>query len=248
MQRWSSILALSGLAVAATAQAASIPYTNDFSSQADDFTTSGTTTWAVSGGTLNHSHTAGGNWTALADFPALGGAAATASDFAFTAKVAAANANGTNTYVSLAALGTTATNGYQFRIQGAVGGANNGITIVRSGTVVAGAGGTSVQLRNQLNVPFEIVVSGTYTDTNADTIKDALQLSYALYRRDTNALLGTATYLDTAPLTGTRVGFYDNNANTEAFNIAWNDITVVPEPASLSALLVGGLALLRRRR
>ena len=250
------LLAGIGAGSEAIAEAAIAPYQNDFASSASDFTLStagGGWTLDTSGsGTLGHSNTNSNSATLFSaglELSNLGGPAATASDFEISGAYSASALVGTFDYLGVVGLGSNsafssgADSFYMLRHL-----KNAQLELYRV------SGGNSVKLANvfaetiSLNTAYALTLTGTYVDTNADAVNDALDLTAELAKGSSTYGF---TYRDATPLAGSYFGMRDQNANNNAtVTMAWDSIsvTLVPEPAGLATvvLLIGGL--LRRHR
>lgn len=239
-------------------------YLNHFTSGAADFTTSGT--WALnSGGAGFFGHNDAGNlsglYTASVQHTALGGSAATASGFSFTAGVtytgdgvASGNELGVAFLTGTANLDAT-TNGYRVYVRGtASGGAS--VFLVRNNVVVASAGSAAAELRDFFGDTLTFSITGDYTDAaGGDGINDALALDVTV-TNTTETQSFSLSFLDTAPLAGNFFGIRDHDqSGSFGFNAQWDyvglSVAAIPEPATtaaLSGVFAAGFAALRRRR
>jgi len=93
-----------------------------------------------------------------------------------------------------------------------------------------------------VNDSYELDVLGTYNGSGA------LTLSCTATQVGAPANTVNYTYTDTAPHTGQYFGFYDSmSAGATSMTANFDNLSVTPEPATMSLLVLGGLAILRRK-
>jgi hypothetical protein len=252
-QRFSILAAaMTGAILAASPALAAVlaPYSNDFTTDANDFTLStaaGGWTLSTSGtGTLTHSAAdlpSGNVYAASVQVTNLGGSATT--DFGVSGRYTATAGAGSFTYVGLAALADSDTLSNTYYLVRQRMGANSGnlqiIRVVnRSAATVLSE--TAERLSFHFNDLHELILSGVYVDTDSNGSPDALDLTVTLKNLTDGTQWTTATFRDTSPLTGQFFGMRDANANNdEDFAVAWDlfSVDAVPEPGSLMLLVVG---------
>ena len=178
---------------------------------------------------------------ALIDFAgSLGGAVSGASDFVISTDL---RFNDGTT-----ATGALATAGIGFLMTS--GGTGYFVDVATSGLLRIIEGGTVVTSIDQgamtLNVPYRMTLSGSYVDTNADLVKDQLNISVSV----------SGPGMDSTPLafsdsttvsTATYFGFRNRN-NASDIDVSFDNFTVVPEPGVGVLLLVGVAGIGSRRR
>jgi hypothetical protein len=137
-------------------------------------------------------------------------------------------------------------NGYFIDLNIATGATNN----IRIVEIASGTGTVTTQVDQgtvSIGNVYTMTLTGTYADTNADTIKD---LILSLTVTGTGMSGTPVTWTDTAGVkTGTYFGFRNRTASTD-INVDFDNLSVVPEPSTY-ALVAGGiafLAFLRRRK
>lgn len=226
--------------------AVSVPYQNDFSVGAADFTTTTPGQWAVSGGgfvnsisgdgpsaaTVEVTRPANSNFTMQATFNL--GASTTATSYGIGFAALGTGAATTGAVAGVNFYLADVSNLGAIRILQFTGGAN---TVIVADTAATGASLGS------------ILTSETYTMTLQGTyIGSALTLALTVFD-GTNTRTVTSSSI-AAPLTGNYFGFRDrdNNAGT-VFSVTADNFSIVPEPASvaLAGLGLGVLAIRRRR-
>jgi hypothetical protein len=92
-----------------------------------------------------------------------------------------------------------------------------------------------------LSDSYLLDVQGTYSGSSLTLTCTATQTNNAA-----NTI--SYTYTDSAPQTGSYFGYFtsfSNGGNTMTVN--YDNLSVTPEPATMSLLVLGGLAALRRR-
>lgn len=243
-----------------SAQAAFVPYVNDFSTSVADFAatpSAGSNAWTLDtvAGTYSHTQTAldaipsGFKYTAAVSLPDV---SATTVDFTVsgTYKI---DATGSFSYAGLVALADTASAGNNYYLIRKLQGQDN-LQLYR---FVGGTGSLIVDYDTNYKPwteeanTFEISLVGDYVDTDSNGSLDALDLTVVYKNVTDNEVYVTSTYRDSSPLTGSFFGLRDSEANTSAaMTVTWDSFSVVPEPASaaIAGAMACGVLLARRGR
>lgn len=246
-----------------SAPAATIPYTENFNDDpvgtaapSEPFPESGTfvettdSQWSVVAGTAGNNYYRN-SFTpdntvsrAMIDFAgSLGGTVSTASNFAFSGQLIFRTGTvGSSTSGLAYLLNSAGDRGYLADLDFTSG----NLRFVRL------AATNTVQSSNfratgfQLDTLYTISVTGTYVDTNSDTIRDALNLTLNVIGA---GLSGSAiNFTDNAPYTNTLFGLRDRT-NASNLVVDWDSMTVsVPEPGTASFCILAGLGALTLRR
>jgi len=98
---------------------------------------------------------------------------------------------------------------------------------------------------------YTYTVTGTYIDTNADMVNDALSFEVSIEGAGITDGIQVISAVDNSPLSGTNFGYYasatSSSSTGRSIDITFDEFALVPEPTS-AAMLVGGLGLLMLRR
>lgn len=257
---------LAGIALASlqSAGAAVIPYTNDFSGTGSNtaFTTENTDAeWTVTGGSYAFNYT---NTTITPSTSSISLSNASGVDFTMetqfsVSSVGSINANGATLGMGLFGASTTfaGTNAgssyYLADWQVANSGTPGNLRIVALGDS-SGFTNTAVSvdtnlgvssLAINLNTIYTLRLVGTYSGST-------LNMTLGVYDAAGTTQYGTsATASDTSPLTGTNFGYRNRvGIGGGTFAATFDNFAVVPEPNSITLLVLGGsvaVMLLRRR-
>lgn len=184
---------------------------------------------------------------ALFNVPELGGPAATAKDFSFTATIRPINNNSSSGSINfglIALANFDRSDAYYARV---IGGGE-----MRFGTITGGnqtvEGGQDDQGNFSLGSDYLFTVTGTYFDSNADTINDSLTLFFNIEGPNFSGDGVSITYSTVKE--GNYFGFASSEGGTRNVIFEVDDVKVspIPEPASAALLALGGFMIVRRRR
>jgi hypothetical protein len=242
MLAWTVVLGALLAAMPAAADPITMPYTNDFSSSVADFHAAGgtwtlNTTTGLYTNTITSINTAG---TALLQVTNLGGSSQ--QDFTLSTKFIVNSSGGANTTVGMAALGSTNTGGTFYLADVQLGGNLRLYRIDPNDSLSESSHGFTFAA----DVPWWLILEGTYAPGGDLTLK------LTLTDGDTQTKAIDATIASANVLDGQYFGLRNRTGGAgSTLNVSFDELTIVPEPASLSLLAAGvGLLLLfgRRRR
>jgi hypothetical protein len=248
-----------GLGASVASAAVTVPYVNNFSTSVSDFTENTDAQWTLntSAGVYNNTYTAV-NTTVVSTSSVQTASLAGASPFTLSTSFRLNSFDNTQVNRSIAigmgllagnaTFSGGATNPY-YQVSIVAGSALTGddapgmmrivkvdaaTTFLKTGSLVAGPLST--------NVWYDMTVVGTY-NPSGDLI-----LSFTVTNTSTpTQTLTLTTDPLTSPLDGQHFGYRQRVRNADV-NVDFNEFALIPEPASLGLLGLGGLMMLRRRR
>lgn len=237
------IAAVTALFVA-PAGAATVPYSNDFSSNVSEFVETTDARWTLNtaAGLYNNTGTVGDQVsTALVQMTDLGNE--TDRNFVISTQFSITSFTGPDTTVGFAALSSTNdASGAYYLADVQVGSDDLRLFRISANSNLAEEpAGFDIQT----GTPYSLTLEGTYAGTGDLT----LVLTLTDIGTPTNTKTISATVADANVLQGQYFGFRDRpTGSTGDLNVNFDSLSIVPEPSSLALLALPMLALARHRR